>query len=314
VIEQLAFMAMAASLLYGNLVYQVARLGHLRRRRDLERAPAPEGALVYVFIGAHVSRAIGSMVVYTSWAHDAPYYALDADGTPRRRGTFTTGRPFTSIAYALLGESQVLRFLHLDVPLLITDRHVELSARLIERSASLFREQFGPEQRFVAVAYPEHWPSEIGRRLRSALARDGVEVLDYTSLFGPDRARYFFPEDRHPTAQAHRAVAERLVADLDLADDPAGRPALGGAMSAIGLAPAPSGVVSPRRRHRTCTKPTPSRGARSRRWIRRDVPRRQLLGIPTPESGRVRLASAASVPMLVSEEIEVRSRREGRPE
>ena len=47
VIEQLAFMAMVASLLYGNLVYQVARLGHLRRRRDLEREPAPELFAIY---------------------------------------------------------------------------------------------------------------------------------------------------------------------------------------------------------------------------------------------------------------------------
>jgi cellulose synthase/poly-beta-1,6-N-acetylglucosamine synthase-like glycosyltransferase len=47
VIEQLVFLAIAASLLWGNLVYQLARLGHLRRRRALERAPAAELEALY---------------------------------------------------------------------------------------------------------------------------------------------------------------------------------------------------------------------------------------------------------------------------
>jgi hypothetical protein len=179
----------------------------------------PEGLLVYVLIGAHVSRAIGSMVVYTSWAHDAPYYALDAAGEPTRHGTFTTGRPWTSLGYALLGGSQVLRFLHLDVPPRITDRHLALTARILGRSAALFREAFGP-QRFVVLAYPEHWPSEIAARLQGHLAGEGIEYLDYSALFGPDRADYFLPGDRHPKARAHAAVARRLVADLGLAEAP----------------------------------------------------------------------------------------------
>jgi len=47
VVEQIAFIAMAASLLYGNLVYQVARLGYLRRCRELERIPARELEGIY---------------------------------------------------------------------------------------------------------------------------------------------------------------------------------------------------------------------------------------------------------------------------
>jgi len=175
-----------------------------------------EGSLVYVLIGAHVSRAIGSMIVYTSWAHDAPYYELAATGEPVRRGTFTTGRPWTSIGYALLGKSHVARSLGVDVPPFVTDQQITLTARILGRSAARFRESFGPG-RFVVVAYPEHWPSPIAKRLASALAREGVEYLDYSSLFGADRTEYFFPEDRHPKARAHQAVAERLVGDLGLA-------------------------------------------------------------------------------------------------
>ncbi len=196
-------------------------LAKLESRTLRDEVHESEGVLLYVLIGAHVSRAIGSMAVYTSWAHDAPYYALDASGKPVRRGTFTTGRPWTSIGYALLGGSQVLKFLHLDVPPVVTDRHLTLTARIIGRSAALFKESFGP-QRFVVLVYPEHWPSAIAGRLGSALTREGIEVLDYSSLFGSDRAQFFFPEDRHPTARAHEAVAEELVADLGLAEGPHG--------------------------------------------------------------------------------------------
>jgi len=176
-----------------------------------------EGTLVYVLIGAHVSRAIGSMVIHTRWAHDAPYYALDTAGQPVRRGTFTTGRPVLALGYALLGRSNVLRFLQLDVPPVITQHHIALTAGLLARSAALFRQSFGPE-RFVVVVHPEHWPSEVSARLAKALSEEGVEVLDYAQLFGADRQGYFFPEDRHPTARAHKAVAARLVADVGLGE------------------------------------------------------------------------------------------------
>jgi hypothetical protein len=203
----------------------------------------PEGVLVYALIGAHVSRAIGSMVVYTSWAHDAPYYALDPSGNPVRRGTFTTGRPWTSIGYAILGGSQVLKFLHLDVPPVVTDRHLTLTVRMIGRSAALFRESFGA-QRFVVLVYPERWPSAIAGRLASALSREGIEMLDYSSLFGSDRAQYFLPEDRHPTPRAHEAVAEQLVADLGLAD--AGDPHLDTTRQAHRMGSSATRAESPR--------------------------------------------------------------------
>ncbi len=46
-LEQMAFIAIAASLLWGNLVYQVARLGYLRRRARLQPVPEVELEAVY---------------------------------------------------------------------------------------------------------------------------------------------------------------------------------------------------------------------------------------------------------------------------
>jgi hypothetical protein len=172
-----------------------------------------QGALVYLFIDAHVLRAIGSMRVYAAWADTAPHYALEADGRLVRRGDFNRGRAATALLYSLLGRSRTLERIGVDVPLRITDGHVELTAAIVARSRELFHERFGP-QRFVVVAFPG---STLTTRLGAALERRGVELLDYTGLLDHERPGYKIPHDGHPTELTHRRIAERLVADLGIA-------------------------------------------------------------------------------------------------
>jgi hypothetical protein len=172
----------------------------------------PDGSLVYLFIDAHVNRAIGSMVVYTGWADKAPYYRADPDGAPVRDGTLTTGRPATSILYSILGRSQLLKRAHLDVPLIITERHIDLTARILAASARRFRQQFG-KGRFVVVIFPG---STHAVRLGRALDRHGVEFLDYSAVLDAADPAYAIPGDWHPSPRAHRRLAEQLVTDLGL--------------------------------------------------------------------------------------------------
>lgn len=172
----------------------------------------PGGSLVYLFIDAHVNRAIGSMIVYTGWADKAPYYRVSLDGTPFRDGTLTTGRPATSILYSILGHSQLLKRARLDVPLAISERHIDLTARILAASKQRFHQQFG-DGRFVVVIFPgSQHAAELGR----ALGRQGVEILDYRALFDAADPEYAIPNDWHPTPQAHRLLAEQLVTDLGL--------------------------------------------------------------------------------------------------
>jgi hypothetical protein len=192
----------------------LARLESGSLRGEVEER---EGDLVYLFIDSHVNRAIGSLVVYNGWAHSAPNYVIDATGEPVRRGTLTTGRPLTALAYGVLGLSQVLRHFRVEVPPVITDDHVELTARIFARSAALFHEQFG-SGRFVVVMFPG---STLTGRLRSALNRLGVESLDYSQLFDYQQPEYHLPEDWHPTARANQVIAERLDADLADGAEPA---------------------------------------------------------------------------------------------
>jgi hypothetical protein len=170
------------------------------------------GTLVYLFIDAHVNRAIGSMVVYTGWADTAPYYSSGPEGALVRHGTLTTGRPLTSIVYSVLGRSEVLKHWHRDVPLVITDGHIYLTASILASSAQRFREQF-PGGRFVVAIFPG---STHAPRLKRALDRHGVEFLDYSALFDHADPAYAIVNDWHPTPRAHRRLAEQLVTDLGL--------------------------------------------------------------------------------------------------
>jgi len=212
---------------YGFHGYGPQQLLARLETQDLRAQVAePDGDLVYLFIDAHVNRAIGSMVVYTGWADTAPYYRAGADGSLVRDGTLTTGRPMTSILYSILGRSQVLKRWHLDVPLAITERHIDLTARILAASARRFHEQFGGG-RFVVVISSSAgdlcpWPagkrpgSTYAARLGRALNRLGVEFLDYTTLFDAADPAYAILKDCHPTPRAHRRVAEQLVTDLGL--------------------------------------------------------------------------------------------------
>src|SRR5919106_2288138 len=199
---------------YGFHGYGPQQLLARLETQDLRTQVAePNGSLVYLFIDTHVNRAIGSMVVYTGWADTAPYYRPGPDGALVRDGTLTTGRPLTAILYSILGRSQVLKRWKLDVPLAITDRHIDLTARILAASAQRFREQFGAGGRFVVVIYPG---SQHAVRLGRALERHGVEFLDYSALFNHADPAYAIPNDWHPTAWAHRRLSEQLVTDLGL--------------------------------------------------------------------------------------------------
>jgi hypothetical protein len=176
-----------------------------------------DGVLIYSFIDSHVARAIGSMSVYSGWASAAPNYELDDAGQPVRRGNFTTGRPATSLLYSVLGRSQTLEYFRVELPPVVRDSHIELTARMLARSAALFREKFGA-QRFVVVIFPG---AELAPRLAPALERLGVDFLDYSELvdFDGQPQLYQIVGDGHPSARTYQEVARRLARDLGI-DDP----------------------------------------------------------------------------------------------
>jgi len=185
------------------------------RQRDFsaERVPDPAALGVYVFLDFHVERAIGSMQVVTTYGRDFPYFALDADGTLRDRGTFTTGRPVRSFVYSVLNRSHAVRYALgsvADWPPRSAEEY-RTTAAIVAESKAAFLARF-PKGRFVAVIYPGTPQPSI----RPWLTRRGIELLDLSDLFDPNAPGLFIPIDRHPSAAANARLAAAIVERLGL--------------------------------------------------------------------------------------------------
>lgn len=178
-----------------------------------------ETILVYTFIDNHVKRAIGSMRVVRAWGVDFAYYEPGPDGRPILRGTFAGDRPLRTALLRLLGHSQMLSYLNMDVPLKLRAEHFDLTASLLAEGARRLRETCG-SVRFCVLIYPG---SRLGPELVPRLAARGIEVLDYSDLHDPDEPGLRIPGDLHPTSKANAQVAARLAADLGLAAAPDAR-------------------------------------------------------------------------------------------
>jgi len=165
-----------------------------------------EGILIYLFIDYHIHRTIGSMRIVGSSQSPRPYYILNREGEIVRKGNFTTGRPLLTQFYKIMAKSQFLKLLGIDLPRWVTDKHVYLTARVIQQAYRLYKQQF-PKGEFYVTVYPG---SKYGGRLIHFLKEMNIKYLDYSNLFDPTTGRYFLSwEDKHPNALAHRIVAYR---------------------------------------------------------------------------------------------------------
>ena len=169
---------------------------------------------VYLFIDAHVARAVGSMRVVTGWGTDMPCYGLDDRGQPVRTGSFWSSRPVTNWIYALLSKSRCLRHFNVDIPLL--DRsHRHLTARIIEASARRLG-AVARDCRFVVAFHPH---VDTGADLKVELAGTGVQVLDYAGLWAGNDHDFMIEGDWHPTPLAYQTLSRKLARDLFVGRD-----------------------------------------------------------------------------------------------
>jgi hypothetical protein len=174
-----------------------------------------EGMLIYLYIDAHILRVAGPMSIATTWGKNRPYYVLGKDHAPIRNGDFTTGRPVLSAIYNFLSKSKLLKLLKIDIPPKMSARDIELTARLIERSAHLYRQQF-PKGRFVVALHPDSY--QYGTQLKAYLEKFHIETYDYRGLFDASLPQYVIdPEDIHPNALANKELVAQMVKDLKAA-------------------------------------------------------------------------------------------------
>ncbi len=184
----------------------------LQRRETFEPYRGGDAAMVYVYIPAHVRRSIGSMRIVANYGANFPHYVIE-DGNVVRDRTFAYARPWRQKAYSYLVHEPILKHFNIDLPPAFTDEHFRFTARLIAECRNVFRESF-PEQEFVVVIYPTETDLFSMRRIVPYLEELGVPCLDYADAFEGRDERVFLPFDRHPTAEGHRIIGERLAGDL----------------------------------------------------------------------------------------------------
>ena len=172
-----------------------------------EQVPEDAGLAIYIYIHAHVRRAIGESRI-VRWAPYHPCYEIE-DGELVYRGSFATGRPLRTRLYRLLDRSRTLRRFDITFPRL-GDEHYALTARILEGARDAYRAAFDGD--FVVLIWPGVDASE---RLIPHLERAGVRYLDYSGLTDSELLEHI-PGDGHPTPGVYAAVARRLVADLEL--------------------------------------------------------------------------------------------------
>ncbi len=186
----------------------------LRSGELAEEIVEPNGTAIYVFMEHHVSRAIGSMRVWTQWGRHFPYFILDDSENLEERGSFVEGRPALSRVYDVLAREQFLRYFEIDVPMRPSDRHLQTTAGIIEAAKSAFLDAY-PNGRFVVLIYPESpRPRYDGERFRAMLSEAKVPVIDGARWLDLSDSRYHLPHDGHPNAAANAIVAEKLAASL----------------------------------------------------------------------------------------------------
>jgi hypothetical protein len=178
----------------------------------------PDGMAIYVFIDAHVERALGSMYVHNAWGDQMPFYRLNGQDNLVRDGNFTTGRPLVSALYATLARSEIAHYYNVNIPPRLMDHHYGFTARVIAEARDEFRARFNSDE-FYVVIYPDE--GDYAEDIIPHFERLGLKYLNYDELVKLDSDEGLsIAGDRHPTGKAHHMVAGWIVSDLGLEQTP----------------------------------------------------------------------------------------------
>ena len=189
-------------------------LATLQSETITAQVPEKEGIGIYVFIDAHVERAIGSMYVHNAWGAEMPYYTVNWSGDVERQGNFTTGRPITSSLYQWLGTTEFARYYNLNIPGTLRAGHYWTTARIIAEARDTYKDKFNSDQ-FYVVVYPDEgdYFEDIGPYFEEF----GLKVLNYNEwLKLASDEGLALKGDGHPTGKPNQIVAQWIANDLGL--------------------------------------------------------------------------------------------------
>ena len=174
-----------------------------------------EGVGIYVFIMAHVNRAVGGMNFLNNWGRDCPCYYLDGEEL-KRNGSFATAHPWRLKVLRLLGRSETLKYCKFTWPLWTRRADVKLTARIIQEAEKVFHQKW-PTSPFYVVLYPTKDTTRSSHHIKPFLDEYGLRYIECPDVFdGLTPVKLRTVDGGHPSAIANEIFAERLVEELGL--------------------------------------------------------------------------------------------------
>lgn len=168
-----------------------------------------EGYLLYMMLPEHVYRATGEPYYLQGWGSSSPHYALQGDSLHYYASHFEW-RPGYTNWHKFLGWSGLGSYLY-PLPNVYTQNDIELIVAMFKYAKKQYLQAF-PNGKFMVVMMPaEQAETEIGQ-LIGAFNNASIKVVDLHSLY-PVVSKYIIPKDAHPSAIAHRELAN-AISDL----------------------------------------------------------------------------------------------------
>ncbi len=169
------------------------------------------GRLIYLFIDDHVPRLIGSRRLIKMWAARFPYMYLDGEEL-RWNGDFITGRPWLTRFYQVISKSAFIDLFDIEIPPVITDRHLQLTAKVLAKSKEEFHWHY-PQGEFLVVMCPG---SRLAPRLAQQLKSEGVTFVDYSAMLDKEHPKHKIHwTEGHPNGLYYQRIAEELSKHFD---------------------------------------------------------------------------------------------------
>ncbi len=180
----------------------------------LDGLHSKKGVAVYTFIESQMPRATYS-TFNSPWGQALSAFKNE-NGKLIYIGNFTNARPWATVIYNYLAETNTFRFFRLRWPPLFNSDY-DYVAHLASQLRDEYLRQTSPANHFVFVIYPEHLYMIDGKKLRAALSHRQVPFIDYSSYNTaehsevPTRIDY----NGHPNKVSQAIYARWLLHDLE---------------------------------------------------------------------------------------------------
>lgn len=163
-----------------------------------------EGVALYLWHDSQLGRVTGTVDVKYSWGKGFSRYTND-NGQLKRLGKMMEARTFPEYLYFHTAKALgMLRYLK---QTRATDEHIELLGAVFEGAKKRLDQEF-EDCRFMILIPSD---SLFAERLIPHLDKVGIEHVKLSFAKTED---LLLPHDRHPTPEAHRLLAEDVVAKL----------------------------------------------------------------------------------------------------